>query len=178
MESPTISLILAVSRDNIIGRDNDTPWAHQDDLDHFRKTTIGKSIIMGRTTFKAIGKSLVGRKNIVLTRDTSVHGMAMIGTTPVYYVNNMEQALESARAYSNEIMIIGGAEIYRLFLPVASKIYLSRMDISCYREGSKHTYMDLNAELRNHYHKIDSKEYMANENNECYCTIETYVRTR
>lgn len=115
-----ISFIVAVAEDGAMGRDNQLPWHLPDDMRFFKRMTMGKPVIMGRKTFESIGKPLPGRRNIVLTRDLDYRAA---GCTVVHSVL---AALEAAGDVP-EIMIGGGAEIYRLFLPEADRIYLTRV---------------------------------------------------
>ena len=111
-----------MSRDNVIAVDGKIPWKHTADLLHFHATTVGKPIIMGRKTFSSIGKPLSGRKNIVISRQSD-------NATPgVIFVSSREAALEAAGNVP-EIMIIGGAEIYAMFAPVVTRMYISTMDL-------------------------------------------------
>ncbi len=115
-----ISLIVAMAQNGVIGRENSLPWRLPQDLKRFRAFTLGKPILMGRKTFESIGQPLPGRTNLVLTRDRSwfAHG--------VIVVHSVEEALTRA-ASSDELIAIGGAEIYRLVLPVARRIYLTHV---------------------------------------------------
>jgi dihydrofolate reductase len=117
---PLISLIVAMAQNGVIGRDNSMPWRLPEDLKRFRAFTLGKPILMGRKTFESIGRPLEGRTNLVLTRDRSwfAHG--------VIAVHSVEEALTQASA-SDELVVIGGAEIYRLVLPFARRIYLTHV---------------------------------------------------
>lgn len=112
-----ISLIAAVSKNQVIGVSGKLPWYIPEDLRHFRRITLGKSIVMGRKTCDSIGQALPHRKNIVLTHNLHyVAGGCTIVHTPE------EAILESD---SNEVIIIGGAEVYRAFLPKITRCYLT-----------------------------------------------------
>ena len=114
-----ISMISAMTEARVIGLNNKMPWHVPTELQHFKKVTMGKPMIMGRNTFDAIGRRLLpGRRTIVLTRDTSLSGEGFD------VAHSKEEALALA-APSDEVMIIGGAKIYELFLPQASTLYLS-----------------------------------------------------
>ena len=117
-----LSLILAKSRNHVIGDKGHIPWRLPNDMKFFRRTTMGKPIIMGRKTFDSIGKPLGGRQNIVISGDASY-------TAPegVVVVSDLDSALWAA-ANVDEVMIIGGAQIYRLALPMADRIYLTEID--------------------------------------------------
>ncbi|MDH5425120.1 MAG: type 3 dihydrofolate reductase [Gammaproteobacteria bacterium] len=114
----TISIITAMDQNRLIGKDNALPWKIPADLQFFKKITMSKPIVMGRKTFESIGRPLPGRQNIIITRDKSfsAEGCDIAWST--------EQALELA-ADAEEIMIIGGANIYQQFLERADRIYLT-----------------------------------------------------
>lgn len=119
----TISLIVAAAENDVIGRNGQMPWRLPSDLKTFRRLTLGKPVIMGRKTFQSLGKPLDGRLNIVISRDLSftAEGASV--------VHSLEAAIDLVRstAAAAEIMIIGGAEIYRAALPYADRIYLTRV---------------------------------------------------
>jgi len=116
-----ISLIAAVGRKNVIGKDNALPWKLSADLKRFRKITSGKPVIMGRKTFESIGKPLPNRKNIIITRDINYKAEGCI------VVHTVEEALNAAKG-SIEVMIIGGQQIFQEFLPKANMMYLTFID--------------------------------------------------
>ena len=116
-----ISLILAMGRNRAIGRDNQLPWHLPADLAHFKTTTLGKPILMGRKTWESIGKALPGRLNIVLTGQA---GYQADGATVVHSIDDAISICGSA----DELMVIGGAGVYEAFLPRAQKIYLTLID--------------------------------------------------
>lgn len=111
-----ISFVVAMDENRAIGKDNDLPWYLPNDLKHFKKTTMGKPIVMGRKTYESIGKPLPGRENIVVTRD---HSYEAEGTTIVHSVNEVLQI------DAEEICVIGGSEIFKQFLPVADRLYIT-----------------------------------------------------
>ena len=115
-----VSLIVAVSANNVIGVDGGLPWHLSEDLRRFKEDTMGKPMIMGRLTFESIGKALPGRRSIVITRQTDYQQAGVVvATTP-------EAALELA-GDADEVMIIGGGKVYEHFLPVANRIYLTKV---------------------------------------------------
>lgn len=116
-----VSMIAALARNGVIGKDNGLPWRLPSDLKRFKSITMGKPIIMGRRTHESIGRPLPGRHNIVVTRN---EGYRSEGCTVVHSVR---EALESA-AGSEEVVIIGGAELYAQFFPRASRLYLTLID--------------------------------------------------
>jgi dihydrofolate reductase len=118
-----ISLIVAASANGVIGVQGGLPWKLSDDLRRFRQVTMGKPIIMGRKTWESIGKPLPGRQNIVLTQRRAVDAPGCD------VVASKDQAIAVAGA-ADEIMIIGGSQVYDLFLPDADRIYLTRVHAS------------------------------------------------
>ncbi len=125
-----LSLIVAATPKNVIGRNNELPWHLPQDLKYFKSITLGKPIIMGRKTFESIGKPLPGRTNIVVTRqaDWSYAGVLVAKNIAVALVIG-QQFLNEQNQGAEEIMVIGGAEIYRLALPLANRVYLTRINI-------------------------------------------------
>lgn len=117
-----ISLVVAMAADNVIGKDNSMPWHLPSELKHFKAITMGKPIVMGRRTYESIGRPLPGRHNIVLTRQ-HVDLPAEVSVAA-----SVEQALTLAGAV-DEVMIIGGGEIYRQFLPLATRLYVTEIDL-------------------------------------------------
>jgi dihydrofolate reductase len=117
---PLVSLIVAMANNGVIGRGDALPWRLPADLRRFRSVTLGKPVLMGRRTFESIGRPLPDRVNLVLTRDTR---WAADGARAV---RTVQAALEHARACP-ELVAIGGAQLYRLVLPLAQRIYLTQV---------------------------------------------------
>ncbi|MBD7962857.1 dihydrofolate reductase [Fictibacillus norfolkensis] len=113
-----ISFVVAMDENRAIGKDNDLPWYLPNDLKHFKNVTMGKPIVMGRKTYESIGKPLPGRENIVVTRDE--HYQAE-GTTVVHSVD------EVLKKEAEELCVIGGTEIFKLFMPVADRLYVTEI---------------------------------------------------
>ncbi len=113
-----LSIIAALSRNRVIGKDNQLPWRLPADLKHFKSVTLGKPVIMGRKTFESIGRPLPGRDNIVVTRDPEFHadGIAV--------AHSLDDALAQAHNVP-EIMLIGGAQLYAESLARAQRLYLT-----------------------------------------------------
>jgi len=116
-----ISLIAACDKQNAIAKDGVIPWKIPEDLKWFRDKTMGHTVVMGRKTFESIGKPLIGRTNIVLSRNTSFNAAGCI------CLHSVEEVL-SLHKPQEEMYIIGGEEVYKLFLPFAEKIYLTRIE--------------------------------------------------
>lgn len=118
-----LSMIAAMGKDRVIGKDNDMPWHLPADLQHFKKTTLGSPIIMGRKTYDSIGRPLPGRLNIILSRNTNlkIEGCSV--------VNSLEDAIGLAeKTDASEIFITGGAHLYDKFLEDADRLYLTLID--------------------------------------------------
>ena len=120
--SVTTSLIVAVARNGVIGREGQLPWRMPSDLKTFRRLTMGKPIVMGRKTFESIGRPLDGRDNIVITRNPHFEAEG------VSVFNNVAEALVLARALArtngtDEVMVIGGADIFAATLPNSQRVY-------------------------------------------------------
>lgn len=126
-KSPIISLVVAVAKNGVIGRNGGLPWRIPSDLKTFRRTTMGKPLVMGRKTYDSIGKPLDGRDNIVVSRD------AAFKPTGVLVARSLEEALGlgqtcAANRAVDEIMVIGGADIFAALLPEAHRVYWTRVD--------------------------------------------------
>jgi len=121
-----LAVIVAAAENGVIGSANGLPWHLPEDLRYFKRVTLGKPVVMGRRTYESIGRPLPGRANIVVTRDPA---FAVAGVTAV---KSLDQALalagEIARAEgAPEVVVIGGAQIYRLALPRADRLYMTEV---------------------------------------------------
>lgn len=117
-----LSLLVAASENNVIGKNNQLPWHLPNDLKYFKNLTWGMPILMGRKTFESIGKPLPGRKSIVITRNTNWQHEG------VDVVHSIEDAIQKAESFGvKEIFVIGGAEIFKTSLQKANRIYLTRI---------------------------------------------------
>ena len=159
-----ISIIVAASANNVIGAGGELPWRLPDDLRRFRRLTMQKPIIMGRKTWESIGRPLPGRQNIVLTHRPGYEAPGC------RVVASPAEALGAADG-ADEVMIIGGSEIYALFLPKASRIYLTRV------------LADINGDT--YFPRIDRQDWQlveceaqpADSNNEFAVEFRLYERT-
>ncbi|VAW76848.1 Dihydrofolate reductase [hydrothermal vent metagenome] len=115
-----VSLIAAMAENRVIGRNNQLPWRLSADLQRFKALTMGKPIIMGRKTWESIGRPLPGRTNIVVTRDASYQAEGCV------VVHSVDQALKAA-ADSDEVMVIGGANLYQQLLERTDRLYLTQV---------------------------------------------------
>jgi dihydrofolate reductase len=125
---PILCLIVAAAENGVIGMNGKMPWHLPGELKYFRARTIGKPVIMGRKTFQSIGKALPGRENIVVTRDA---GFAAAGAEVVASVAGaIARAREIAASTGvQEIMVIGGGEVYAQAMPLAQRVYLTRVGL-------------------------------------------------
>ncbi len=125
-----LSLILAMAENRVIGRDGALPWRLPADLKHFKTLTVDHTIVMGRKTWKSIGRPLPRRRSIVLTRDPGYHAEG------AEMASSLDEALELA-AGDDEVFIIGGAGVFAEVLPRAGRVYLTRVhaevegDVTC-----------------------------------------------
>lgn len=118
----TLTLLAAVGRNGVIGRDNGLPWHLPEDLRHFKAVTMGHTLVMGRKTYDSIGRPLPGRRTIVVTRqpDWAADGVSVAGS--------LEQALSAAGP--DEVFVVGGGEVYAQALPLADRLLLTEVDQS------------------------------------------------
>lgn len=124
-----LALIVAVAENGVIGRDNSLPWRIPGDLRYFKRVTLGKPVIMGRKTWESIGRPLPGRHNVVVTRNASFRAEG------ADVVSSLDAALELAGGIADadgaeEVVVIGGAEIYRAALPMADRLYITEVHAS------------------------------------------------
>jgi dihydrofolate reductase len=121
-----LSVIVAVAENGVVGRNNALPWYIPADLQYFKRTTLGKPIVMGRKTFESIGRPLPGRTNIVISSNAaySAEGVSIVSSLP--------DALELAEKVAlidgtDELMVIGGATIYEAAVPLADRLYVTEI---------------------------------------------------
>ena len=158
-----ISLIVAASTNNVIGLGGELPWRLSDDLRRFKALTMGKPVVMGRVTWESIGRPLPGRRNIVVTRSKGFEA------TGCHIVASPAAALGAA-GDAAEVMVIGGSQVYELFLPKAGRLYLTRVlaDI----EGDAHF-----PPIDETWRLVDSETHAADARNEYAYEFRTYERT-
>ncbi len=166
-----ISIISAIGKNNEIGKKNDLLWNLPADMKHFRETTRGHTVIMGQKTFESLNSPLPNRRNIVITQDKNYlrHGVDV--------VYSPEEALDSAKtafiqnAKDEEIFVIGGGQIYKLFIDKADKLYITHVDGKF-----------LDAEIffpiieESKWQKIKSKKYQKDEQNKYNLEFAEYVK--
>ncbi|MGP1924473.1 MAG: type 3 dihydrofolate reductase [Arsenophonus sp. NEOnobi-MAG3] len=153
-----ISLIAAMAADHVIGLENKMPWLLFGDLAWFKRNTLNKPVIMGRITYESIGKLLPQRLNIILSHTYSSMDNGVV------WVNSVDEAVAAAGKVE-EIMIIGGGEIYELFLPLANRLYLTHIGVEVIGDTYFPTYQpDEWDSIFTEYHEIDEK----NSHNYCF----------
>ena len=118
---PRLSLIVAMSRNRVIGADGKIPWHLPGELKLFKDLTMGHPIIMGRKTWESIGRLLPGRTTVIVTRQ---HGYGVPGAIVAH---TLQEAIAACRG-NEDIFVIGGAEIFREALPIADRVYLTTVD--------------------------------------------------
>ena len=148
-----ISLIVALARNRVIGRDNQLPWRLSADLQHFKRLTMGRPIVMGRKTCESIGKPLPGRTNIVVTRNSS------FSAEGCRVVHSIDEALVAAGG-ADEVMIMGGENLYSQLLPRADRLYLTEVQA----EVSGDAWFPEFDETQ--WQELERESHRADENNE------------
>lgn len=116
-----ISLIVAMSKNRVIGKDGKMPWHLPNDLKYFKQVTTDNVVVMGRKTFESMGKPLSNRINIILTKDVNYKAEGCL------VFNSIDHLLESIKHISN-VFVIGGSELYKQFLPIAKKLYITYLN--------------------------------------------------
>ncbi len=160
-----ISIIVAASKNNVIGNKNQLPWHLPNDMKFFKQTTWAMPIVMGRKTFESIGsKPLKGRFNIIITKQSSYN------SNGASVVNSFENAIELAKKNDyKEIIICGGGEIYKEAMPIAHKIFITRVDTII--DGDTFFEMDIN-----NWTLVFKEPNLADEKHKFNYCFETWIR--
>ena len=158
-----ISIIVAVAENNVIGKDNDLIWKLPRDMKHFKETTTGHYIIMGRKTFESNGRPLPNRTNVIITRDKNYKAEGCV------VVHSLEDAIKEAKD-DPEAFIIGGGVVYKMAIPLVDRIYLTRIHHSF--EGDTY-FPEINME---EWNITDQREFEPDEKNKYPFTILTLDR--
>ncbi len=162
---PVISILVAMDENGVIGRDGDLPWRLPADLRRVKALTTGNTIIMGRKTFDSIGRPLPNRRSIVISRDRSLR------IEGAEVVHSLEAALARAQA-DDEIFVFGGAEIFRLALPLAHRLYLTRVHAQV--DGDVH-FPSWRPEA---WEQIEDQSHPADERHDFPYSFQTWRRAR
>jgi dihydrofolate reductase len=160
-----VSILVAVATNGVIGRNGDLPWHLSTDLKYFKKLTLGHHMIMGRKTFDSIGRPLPGRPTIVVTRNEQ---FAFEG---VQRAGSIEEAIALATG-DEEIFICGGAEIYRLAMPLSDIMYITRVHAEPVGDTFFAEFDDVNE-----WTLVDAEHFEADEKNDYPFSFLTYKRT-
>ena len=161
----TVSIIVAMAENGVIGRDMDLPWHISADLKRFKALTMGHHIVMGRKTFESIGRLLPGRTTVIVTRqpDYQVDGAVI--------VNSLEAA-QAAATDDSELFIIGGGQIYEIALPLADRLHVTRV----------HTEVDGDTSFPavdwDQWELVSAERHGADEKNDHDFTFESYQRVQ
>jgi dihydrofolate reductase len=117
-----INIIVAMNKDRVIGVDNALPWYLSEDLQYFRKLTLGSVVIMGRKTYESIGMPLPHRENIIISRNVEY-------IAPIKIFGNLNEAILYANGLKKKIFIIGGGELYKNAILIATKLFITEVEI-------------------------------------------------
>ncbi|RJG39470.1 type 3 dihydrofolate reductase [Motilimonas pumila] len=161
-----LSMIAAMAHNRVIGKNNDMPWHLPADLKFFKKTTLGKPVIMGRKTYDSIGRPLPGRLNIVISRDASWQAEGV--TTAI-----SPEAAMTLVSDVPEVMVIGGGGIYQAFLPLADQLYLTHINAHIDGDTQFPDYQGVA-----NWQTVSSETYHADERNAYDLEFVTLVRQR
>lgn len=162
MNKPVISLVAAMAKNRVIGKDNQMPWHLPADLAHFKRVTMSKPIIMGRKTYDSIGRPLPGRQNIVISRNQAleIDGCDVVGS--------IEEALDLVSDVK-EVMVIGGGFLYSQMILNANKLYLTFIDLAVEGDTQFPEFEHLN--LR----EVSRESHLADEKNPHNCEFVDYI---
>ncbi len=161
MSMPKISLVAAMAKNRVIGKDNQMPWHLPADLKHFKTVTMGKPVVMGRKTFESIGRPLPGRKNIVISRN------AEFVAEGCDLVDSIDAALALV-ADVKEVMIIGGGFLYSQMIDKADKLYLTFIDLEVEGDTQFPAFEHLNLS------EVNRSQHLADEKNPHNCEFVDY----
>ena len=149
---PRISIIAALAANRVIGRQNRLPWRLPADLQHFKRITMGKPIVMGRRTWESLPGLLPGRTHIVITRNPGYRADGAL------VVHSLDEAIQAAGGVP-EIMVVGGAQLYAQAIPLADRMYLTELELDA--EGDA-WFPDFD---RSSWHEISRERHEATEDN-------------
>ena len=165
----TISHVVALSNNNVIGVDNNLPWNLKTDLAHFKDYTTNKIIVMGRKTFESIGRPLPNRKNLIVSNTLNEINGAYIYKSTEEAIKNAKEMCINNEIY-NEIVIIGGGYLFRDTLKITNKLVLSEVD--CEIDGDVF-YPKINLE---EWNEVSSKKFIKDANNDFNFVVKVYER--
>jgi dihydrofolate reductase len=165
-----ISIIIAIAKNGVIGKGGDLPWKLSDDLKHFARVTRNHKVIMGRKTYESIikrlGHGLPERENIVITSQSDFNAPGCVVFTSV------DEVIKKFSNNEEEVFVIGGAEIYKQFLPKTNKLYITQVSADC--EGD--TYFHVNTEKD--WKIVSSEQHLKDEKNSYDFVFQEFVRNQ
>lgn len=160
-----ITLIAAISINKAIGKEGNLLWHLPKDFEHFRKSTMGHVIIMGRKTFESLPKLLPKRKHIIVSKNMDYQPKECI------VCHSLDEALEKALEIDENPFVIGGGQIYKATMPLAQKIVLTRVEAIF--ENADTFFPEIDERI---WQKVSEKNFFKDENHNYNFTIETYLR--
>ena len=148
-----ISQIAALSSNHVIGKDNTLPWHYPEDLKHFKKLTSGKTIVMGRKTYESIWRPLPNRTNLILTRNPDWNADGVI------VMHDIQRLIDQHQDSKEELMVIGWEQIYKLFLPYTTTLYLTEVkrviDWDAFYPEYKDEFVEISREKKEEYDFVE-----------------------
>ncbi len=165
-----LSIISAIANNNEIGKKNELLWDLPIDMKHFKETTKGHPVIMGQKTFESIGRPLPNRRNIVLTLDKSFQSE---GIEIYYSVEELEKVLGEISNSKEEAFVIGGGQIYKLFINKADKLYITHVDAEFPKADTFFPTID-----KNKWEKVSEDNHNKNEINIYNCNFVIYKKIK
>lgn len=163
-----LSIISAIGNNNEIGKKNALLWDLPIDMKHFRETTIGHPVIMGQKTFESIGRPLPNRRNIILTLDKNYK---VDGAEVIYSLEELNELFKKTAGKNEEFFVIGGGQIYKLFIDKADKLYITHVDVSVPDADTYFPDIDLNK-----WQKVSENKHEKDEKNIYDCNFVVYER--
>ena len=164
-----IVLVAAIGENGVIGREGGLPWRLKSEMQHFKKLTVGKPVIMGRKTFESIGKALKERTNIVVTRDANFSAPGVV-TAPSFEAALALARADAERRGTDEIMAIGGSAVFAAALPLATRLEITHVHSSTPGEV---TFPPIDPKL---WRETQRTEHPAGPDDEASFAIATYER--
>lgn len=160
-----ISLIAAIGKNNELGKEQKLLWAMPADMKHFRETTSGHPIVMGRKTFESIGRALPNRRNVVITRDINYKADG------IEIAHSLEEALKLFENSNEEVFIIGGGELYKQAIEKADKLYITRVDCETPDADTYFPEIDLNI-----WQETSKEDHASDEKNPFPYSFVEYIK--
>jgi len=164
-----IVLVAAIGENSVIGREGQLPWHLRSDLQHFRRVTINRPVIMGRKTHESIGKLLPGRTNIVLTRDLALVARGAVLATSLDAALGFARS-DAAKRGVDEIMVIGGSDIFAATMPMAERLEITHVHVA--PEGDAY-FPEIDPEV---WQEVSREDYSPGPDDDAGFTVATYTR--